>query len=179
MDPEAAVRIHPNDERRIVRALEVYEQTGIPISEHQKPSRTGRGSARACVKARPPRRARLVALNRPREVLRERIARRVDQMIEAGFVDEVKGLVRLERETGRPVSRPASGALGYGELREYLQGLTTLAEARDRIVRETARFVRKQLTWLRSFGDLVWVEASDDPGRDADRVGAAWRGMAK
>lgn len=172
VDPEAAARIHPNDERRIVRALEVYEQTGIPMSEHQKPSQTGRGSARAWVKAR------LVALNRPREVLRERIARRVDRMIEAGFVDEVKGLVELERETGRPVSRPASGALGYGELREYLQGLTTLAEARDRIVRETFRFVRKQLTWLRSFDDLVWVEASDDPGRDADRVRAAWRGTA-
>ncbi len=82
--------------------------------------------------------------------------------------------MELERETGKPLSKPAWGALGYRELRAHLEGRTTLEEARARAVRGTARFVRKQLTWLRSFGDLVWVEASDDPAQDAERVRAAW-----
>ena len=119
-----------------------------------------------------------MALGRPREELHARIARRVDRMIAAGLVDEVKALVESERERGKPVSKPASGALGYRQVREHLLGDATLDEARDEIVRETARFVRKQLTWLRSFDDLVWVEASDDAGRDAERVAGAWSGAA-
>jgi tRNA dimethylallyltransferase len=159
VDPKAASRIHPNDERRIVRALEVYEQTGVPLSDLQGQF----ARRRACV------RARIVGLRRPRASLRARVARRVEAMLEAGWLDEVRALV----SSGRELSPSAAGALGYRELAAHLRGETTIEAARERISRETVRFVRKQLTWLRSFGDLVWVDGSEDPARDARAVEAA------
>jgi tRNA dimethylallyltransferase len=162
VDPAAAGRIHPNDERRIVRALEVHGTTGVPISDLQK----NWGERRAHL------RARLVALTRPRDELRSRIVARIDRQLSAGWVEEAKALLGL----GRPLSRQAKGALGYRELWRHVRGDVTLEEARRRITRETWRFVRRQLTWLRSFGDLVWVGASDDPALDAAAVERAWEG---
>jgi tRNA dimethylallyltransferase len=162
VDPAAAARIHINDLRRIVRALEVHEQTGTPISELQRQFGTRRENVRA----------RVFALRRPRGELKRRIARRVGRMLELGWLEEARALLEIH-EGGRPFSRPASGALGYGELWAHLRGEATLDEARRRIESATVRFVRKQMTWFRSFGGLEWLDASDDPDRDAERVASA------
>jgi tRNA dimethylallyltransferase len=161
VDPVAGQRIHPNDKRRIVRALEVYEQTGVPISELQRQFGT----------RRPEVRAHLAALRRPREELGQRIRTRIDSMLARGWLQEAKELLAL----GRPLSKPASGALGYRELWAHLRGEVSREEARERIASETWRFMRRQLTWLRSFGDLVWVDGGNDPAEDAARIERAWR----
>jgi tRNA dimethylallyltransferase len=160
VDPEAGERIHPNDRRRIVRALEVYEQTGVPISEHQKQF----GRRRRHIKAK------LAALHRPKEIMGERIRRRVDAMIEAGWVDEARALV----DSGRPLSKQASGALGYEELWAHIRGELTLEDAAQKICAQTWRFMRRQLTWLRSFGDLMWVDGAADAALGAERVAHLW-----
>lgn len=160
VDPKAASRIHPNDLRRIVRALEVYEQMGVPISALQ--TQFGRRSESI--------KAHLVAVMRPRDVLVGRIRARVDRMLEGGWLDEARALLELDRE----LCPQAKGALGYRELWAHLRGEMSLERARERIVSQTRRFVRRQLTWLRSFDDLVWVELGDSLSRDAERVEAAW-----
>jgi tRNA dimethylallyltransferase len=151
VDPVAAGRIHPNDERRIVRALEVHEQTGVPISSLQTQS----GATRPGV------RARLFALERPKEEIRARISARIDRMLDLGFLEEARALLDV---------KPALGAVGYRELWAHLEGEISLDEARGRIRTETWRFVRRQLTWLRSFQDVVWFAGGADPARDAGRI---------
>jgi len=159
-DPAAARRIHPNDERRIVRALEIHEQTGAPISSLQSQF----GTKRAAVSAR------IAVMSRPGETIRERIRERIERMLAAGWLDEARALADLPR----PLSPPASRALGYRELWAHLRGEIDLDEARKRIARETWRFVRKQLTWLRSFTEAVWFDASGDAERDAGRLVAVF-----
>ncbi len=161
VDPVAAGRIHPNDERRIVRALEVHEQTGVPISSLQR-----QFGAR-----RPGVRARLFALERPKTEIRARISARIDRMLDLGFLEEARSLLDIHKNE-RPLSKPALGAVGYRELWAHLEGELTLDEARGRIRTETWRFVRRQLTWLRSFQDIVWFEGGADPARDAGRIEA-------
>jgi len=148
VDPAAAARIHPNDLRRIVRALEVHQLTGRPISEQQ----TQFGSAS-------PRHECLVAgIRRARADLHERIHRRVDAMFEAGLVDEVRGLL------GSPggMSHAAAQFVGYREVIAHLRGEWSLAEARERIKARTRQFAKRQLTWFRHFPQLRWVDAAAD-----------------
>jgi tRNA dimethylallyltransferase len=137
VDPVSAGRLHPNDLRRVVRALEVWELTGRPISAWQtqwaSPSAGGEEFPRC------------VSLELPREVLYRRINERVQQMVAGGLVEEVRALRRL----GRPLSREASQALGYKELFEYLDGRGGLEEAVGRIQTRTRNFAKRQLTWFR------------------------------
>ncbi|USN99335.1 MAG: tRNA (adenosine(37)-N6)-dimethylallyltransferase MiaA [Phycisphaeraceae bacterium] len=131
VDPAAAERIHPNDERRTVRALEVYRQTGVPISEHQKQWDEG---------VRPG--ARLLGLDWPTETINRRINARVKQMMQAGLLDEVRTLApRLGPQ--------AREALGYKQLLRHLASDWTLDEAVEQIKIETRRFAKNQRTWLR------------------------------
>ena len=158
LDPEAAARIHPNDRKRVIRAIEVARLTGRPISEHQTQTQAA------------PRPARIVALRRGREDLRKRIEARVDRMLEAGLVEEV-------REMRDRLGPTASSAVGYKEVLEYLQGRCSLQEARERICLRTWRLSRKQMTWFRHLGRLRWVDVEpDEPAeRVADRAQALWR----
>ena len=97
-------------------------------------------------------------------------------MLERGLLEEARSLLEIH-EGGRPLSKSALGALGYRELWEHLRGRRSLEDAQESIARQTWQFVRSQLTWLRSFPDLVWFEASADPERDAERIEAAlWNG---
>lgn len=144
VDPQAALRLHPQDLRRIIRALEVYEVTGRPISADQQ---HGPRSAEW--------RPRLaVWLDPDREVLRERIARRTQQMLEQGWLEESRRL--LNREAG--LSRTAQQALGYRELFEHLQGRMSLEEAVQRIRTSTSQFAKRQCTWFRSLEECVRLE---------------------
>ncbi|MCB9839169.1 MAG: tRNA (adenosine(37)-N6)-dimethylallyltransferase MiaA [Phycisphaeraceae bacterium] len=134
IDPQAAARIHPNDERRTIRALEVFEQTGIPLSEHQ--SQWDRGDRRAD--------AFPVALLWPTPLINARINARVRLMIYQGLVEEARSLWNagdLEAQAGE--------ALGYKQLAAHFRGEVPLDKAIEQIRIETRRFAKNQRTWLR------------------------------
>lgn len=148
VDPAAAARIHPNDLRRIVRALEVFQLTGTPISQQQ--TQFGSENDRHD--------SLIIGIRRNRIDLYDRIDRRVDRMFEAGLVEEVSALLRA----GVSLSREASQALGYRELLACLQQDGDPEEARELIKRNTRRFAKRQLTWFRSFGNIQWVDVSPE-----------------
>ncbi|HHX73824.1 MAG TPA: tRNA (adenosine(37)-N6)-dimethylallyltransferase MiaA [Firmicutes bacterium] len=147
VDPETAAKLHPNDTRRIIRALEVYIQSGRPISEQvrQTPREPVYRTAQFC-------------LTRPRHILYQRIEKRVDRMLAAGLVEEVEGLLAA----GVPPEAKSMQSLGYKQIVSYLQGKMTLAEATELIKRETRRFAKRQLTWFRREKDLHWMELAED-----------------
>lgn len=134
VDPIAAQRIHPNDIRRTVRALEVYRQTGTPITEHQR--QWDRGAHRSDIL--------LIPLLWPNETLNRRINARVRDMIEQGLIDEARSLW----QTGR-LGPQAREALGYKQLIKHFEGRAPLDRAIEAIKVETRRFAKNQRTWLR------------------------------
>jgi tRNA dimethylallyltransferase len=155
-DPEAAARIHPNDVQRLLRALEVCELTGLPISAGQRQ-----------FSGRPRLSHRLVGLRRQRAELYARIERRVDETMAQGLLAEVESLRgRLGPQAGQ--------ALGYKELTDHLDGRISLDDAVRLIKRNTRRYAKHQLTWFRHFGLLQWVDAGpgDSPAEVADRCEA-------
>lgn len=164
VDPRAAARIHPNDDRRTVRALEVYRQTGTPITELQQ--QWGRVKS-----ARPD--AVLVGLDWPAEQINPRINARVRQMIERGFLDEVRAL----EATGK-LGPQAREGLGYKQLLAHLRGELSLDDAIEQIKIETRRFAKNQRTWLRRLRatpNAIWLTPEDlaDLHGACDRVRAA------
>lgn len=165
VDPVAAERIHPNDLRRTVRALEVHELTGRPISELQTQW-----------ESRPPRyRAVLAAIRRDLEDLDRRIEARVHRMIEAGLKEEGEWL----RERSHGMGPGPVQALGYAEMLDHLADRMTWEETVGAIVLHTRQFARAQLKWLRRFErdhGLVWLEAAPDtpPEVLAGRLVALW-----
>lgn len=147
-DPDYARTILPNDLRRIVRALEVFELTGTPLSEHHRRHRE-RIQPLAAVQ---------VALDWPRDALYRRIDARVDRMVSAGFVEEVRRL--LERGYGPHLLRLRS--LGYREFIAYLNGAQTLEQAVAATKQTTRRFAKRQLTWFRPDKRIHWLPATED-----------------
>jgi tRNA dimethylallyltransferase len=139
VDPAAAARLHPNDRRRIIRALEVWHLTGKPLSSWQKEW----SRARDCVD--PSGTALVLCLEVPRSELYARIEARVEHMIAAGLVDEVRALRRLPH----PISREARQALGYKELFAHLDGQGSLDQAVVQIKTRSRNFAKRQLTWFR------------------------------
>ncbi len=150
VDPDTAGRLHPNDARRIVRALEVYYQTGKPFSWFRKQPRGGE-------------KYRLVmfGLTLRREKLYRRIEERVDRLIAAGLVEEVRGL--LERGYGPELV--SMKGLGYKEIADYLLGQTTLEEAVNILKRNTRRFAKRQFTWFRADDQIRWLDTDECGGR--------------
>ena len=139
LDPEAAARLHPNDRFRVARAVEVVEATGKPMSAFApEPS--------------PYRTVFLVAWAELPE-LERRIRNRVDQMLSAGWQDEVERLV-----TKYGADLPLLGTLGYAELMALRSGTTTLDAAKDLVTRNTRRYAKRQLTWFRSERAAVWLD---------------------
>lgn len=132
IDPIAAQTIHPNNVRRVIRALEVYYETGIPITVLQE-------------KKPPPYRIRVLGLKMERVALYERADRRVDMMIEQGFVEEVQDLL----EKGYAAQLPAMSALGYRYIARYCQGQISLDEAITLTKNSTHDFIRRQEIWFR------------------------------
>lgn len=152
-DPEAAARILPSNGRRIVRALEVIAITGRRFSATLPELRyevTG---------------AHQIGVDIPREVLDERIARRVERMWEAGFVDEVRRLAARGLREGRTAGR----ALGYQQVLDFLDGKISEEEAKERTITATRRFARRQDSWFRKDPRITWV-AWDAPDRVAKAV---------
>lgn len=153
VDPESAERIDGGDARRIVRALEVYELTGWPMSEQRDVD----GKAHVnynCAK---------YVLSPPRKLLFDRIERRVDAMMEAGWVDEVRTLI----DAGVPRDAQSMQAIGYRHLREYLDDERDLEETVTLIKRDTRRFAKRQLTWLRGGEGYHWLAPAHRAEQDA------------
>ncbi len=147
VDPIAAARIHPRDARRVIRALEVVARSGRPISADI-----------ALTAARPsPYDALMVGLETDRAELYRRIDERVDRMVAAGLVDEVRRLL-----TWPGLGRTASQALGYKEMRAHLIGQMSLDEAVELLKRNTRRFAKRQLTWFRHDPRVVWYGVPAD-----------------
>lgn len=148
IDPKAAKKIEPSDQMRIIRALEIYEQTGIPMSEHQF-AHSFKGQDYLSFK---------VGIRFEREELYRRIEKRVDQMVEMGLVQEVAGLL----ERGYSTRLSPMNALGYRQIAEHLlQGLP-LEEAVRKIKRETKRYAKRQATWFKGDDQIRWYDAPLD-----------------
>lgn len=164
VDPAAAARIDRRDRVRMIRALEVHELTGVPISEHQAAHDHRRVPLRYEVRG--------IGLAPPREELVRRIDARVDAMLAAGLVDEVRGL----EAAGYPCTLRAMQAIGYREICAHLRGELTLAEAAERIKQATRRYARRQLAWFRGEPTVSWFRSAGDPALDASALVAWLRG---
>jgi tRNA dimethylallyltransferase len=171
VDIAAAARIHPNDVRRTVRALEVFRLTGRPMSEMQTQWSAGEAGSE---EGREERSAgfQLVGLDWPSEMINPRINARVRQMVSRGLVEEVRAL----EESGR-LGPQAREALGYKQVLEHLAGRCTMSDAIEQIKIQTRRFAKNQRTWLnklRLTRGSVWIDAATSPpGEWAERVLAA------
>ncbi len=173
VDPTAAARLHPNDTRRLIRALEVFEKTGRPISQWQQQFEGGRPAAEC----------RVFVLDWARAQLHARIDRRVDEMFAAELVEEVRGLMARGDELGTgdiflpptplpragegsnapepagslPLSRTARQAVGYHEVSEYLEGRRNLPATIDLVKQHTRQLAKRQGTWFRSLSECRFV----------------------
>lgn len=151
VDPEAAVRIHPANVRRVVRALEVWSVTGRPISAAWAES------------ARPRRPACFLVLDRPQEVLRARIVARVRRLLDQGLVEEVRALLA----SGVAPESPSMQALGYRQTVRWMRGTSSLSVLEAEIVTATAQFAKRQRTWFRREPGARWLDLGDGPAGDA------------
>ncbi len=144
VDPKSAEEIHENNRKRVIRALEFYENCGKPISTHNKEQRQKTSAYNSCY----------FVLTDDRKKLYERIESRVDQMLSKGLVDEVRTL----KERGCNASMVSMQGLGYKEILEYLDGRCSLLEAVEKIKKETRHFAKRQLTWFRREKDVIWID---------------------
>lgn len=147
VDPKAAEEIHFNNVKRVIRALEFFQKTGVPISAHNEIERQKES----------PYEFYYFVLNDDRAKLYDRIEKRVDMMIEAGLADEVQKLLDMDC-TRDMVSMQG---LGYKEMIDYLHGEISLEEAVYIIKRDTRHFAKRQLTWFRRERDVRWINKSD------------------
>jgi len=158
VDPKTAENLHCNDQKRIIRALEVFKKTGAGISSFQ--TQFGHKNPKYdCT---------LVAIEHDRDILYKRIESRVDKMFHRGLIDEVRTL--LNNHLG--LSRQASQALGYKEVIDFLSGKQTLSAVTDLIKLGTRRFAKRQMTWFRSFSSIHWIHAhaDDDTARLSEKA---------
>jgi tRNA dimethylallyltransferase len=194
IDPAAASRLHANDTRRLIRALEVFEKTGQPISTLQGQFEVGRPAAEC----------RVFVLDWSKEELHARIERRVDAMFAAGLVEEVRGLLEhSSRHTpcadikehgkhpvnassahgvcGIPLSRTARQAVGYREVIEHLEGRCNLAETIELVQQHTRQLAKRQGTWFRSLSECRFVAVSEpmDAGEVAEGIAKEGRRPGK
>jgi len=156
VDSTSALRIHPHDRQRITRALEVYHATGRTISEWQ--NQHGFNDLVFDVLK--------IGLNRQRSELYERIDRRCDHMVQAGLVDEVKGLV----EKGYGSDLKAMQSVGYRHAGLFLQGQMPLDHAVSLMKRDTRRLAKRQLTWFRSDPEIQWFDVESERNKIEDTV---------
>jgi tRNA dimethylallyltransferase len=147
LDPERAAQLHPNDRQRVIRAIEVCQQTGRPFTElaRERPAATEFEPTYA-------------VLSLPRLELYRRIGQRFDQMMKQGLLDEVRGLV----ERGYGEGTRVGDTYGYAELLDFLRGRCTLAEAVSRAKQQTRAYAKRQISWFRSLSSAQWVERASD-----------------
>ncbi len=148
VDPDAADRISPNDAKRIIRALEVYQLTGKPISSLQQQFDAEHPAGDWTI----------IGLRREKAIESQRINARVKKMVQMGLVDEVRSLL-AEPE---PLSPQARCAIGYAEMIEHLAGRLSLEDAVEQIKKNTRRLAKGQRTWFRRFTEVSWIEVGSE-----------------
>jgi tRNA dimethylallyltransferase len=153
IDPVKAGELHPNNLRRIIRAIEVYKITGEPVSVLQEQYKRARKNYQF----------KIMCITREREDIYRRINERVETMFDKGLVDEVQSL--LNNPEG--LSKQAKQALGYKEVIQYLDDGLTLDDAKDMVKLNTRRFAKRQMTWFRGFPDVQWLEAEEHEGPES------------
>lgn len=155
VDPTAAGEIHPNNVKRVIRALEFYEGTGTRISEHNEAERQKQS----------PYNFAYFVLNMDRQKLYNRIELRIDQMLKQGLVEEVRKLLK----EGCHAGMVSMQGLGYKEILAFLQGECTLEEAVYILKRDTRHFAKRQLTWFRREREVCWIE-KEKYGCDEEKI---------
>lgn len=155
IDEEAMKRISPNDQKRILRVLELYHQTGKTKTEQEIESRKNEN----------PYNYHVFALTMDRDILYDRINRRVDIMIEQGLIQEVQNIIAKYDQYPT-----AMQALGYKEIKEYLDGKTTKEEAIEKVKQETRRYAKRQLTWFRKNKQTIWLDATNQREENIKRI---------
>lgn len=144
VDPKSAEEIHPNNVKRVIRALEFYHQNGAPISSHNETQKQQTS----------PYNLAYFVLNAPRQLLYERIEARVDEMLSEGLVKEVQKLQGMGCSRGMISMQ----GLGYKEILSYLEGECSLEEAVRILKRDTRHFAKRQLTWFRREPEVIWLD---------------------
>ena len=147
VDPASAGKIHANNVKRVIRALEFYEQTGIPISRHNELERQRTS----------PYDVTYFVLNDDRGALYERIDRRVDQMMDKGLLEEVQQL----KDRGFTRNMVSMQGLGYKEILMYLEGECSLSDAVYKIKRDTRHFAKRQITWFKREKNVIWIHKNE------------------
>ena len=147
VDPESAEAIHPNNIKRLIRALEYYELNGSPISLHNKQEREKKAAYRFCY----------FVLTDERQRLYSRIEERVDEMLREGLVEEVAKL----KSMGCRRNMVSMQGLGYKEILSYLDGECSLEDAVSLIKKNTRHFAKRQLTWFRRERDVIWIHKGE------------------
>lgn len=148
IDPEAAEKIHPNNKKRVIRALEIFETTGLTLTEQNARSKM----------TPPPFTPFMLALCPPREVLYERINKRVDEMAEAGLFEEARDLMAM----GLTKEMQSMQGIGYKEAFDHLSGKTTCEECLEEIKKATRHYAKRQLTWFRRDARYHWVNPLEE-----------------
>ncbi|MDD6024112.1 MAG: tRNA (adenosine(37)-N6)-dimethylallyltransferase MiaA [Oscillospiraceae bacterium] len=147
VDPDSAARLHPADRKRVLRALEVYAETGKTITQHNLETQQV-----------PPKYTPfwIGLMDQNRQDLYDRIDRRVEKMLEEGLLEEVQGLL------SRDYRNTALQAIGYKELIPVLRGEDTLSHAKEKIQQESRRYAKRQLTWFRKNPNIHWITRRPD-----------------
>ena len=144
IDPVSADIIHPNNAKRVIRALEFYQENGEPISKHNEIERQKESQFQSVY----------FVLNMPREQLYERINLRIDQMLDAGLIKEVTAL----KESGIKREMTSMQGIGYKEVLDYLDGETTYEDMVYLLKRDTRHFAKRQITWFKRERDVIWID---------------------
>ena len=147
-DKKTADELHPNNHRRIIRAIEMYKTSGITMSEQKEITKNTENKYDVC----------FFVLNTDREVLYERINRRVDKMINMGLEKEIDTIFK---DSSIPQNATSLQAIGYKELILYKNGEMTFSEAVDKIKLESRRYAKRQLTWFRRNEEAIWIDTAD------------------
>jgi tRNA dimethylallyltransferase len=146
IDPESAERLHYNDRRRVIRALEIAHVSGVPLSEHMA-NQTKESPYELCI----------IGLTMDRALLYKRIEERIDAMMETGLIEEVRSLLAA----GCPRDTVSMKGLGYKEIVSFLEGELSLEAAVNLLKRNTRRYAKRQLSWFRHMKEINWVEVTD------------------
>ncbi len=147
IDPVSAAKIHPQNTKRVIRALEVYYLSSTPLSEWQRKNKNPASFS-----------YKKFGLRLPREILYSRINARVEEMFEQGLIEEVKNLVKK----GYSADLNALNTIGYKEVIRFLQGELDLATCKELVKRNTRRYAKRQMTWFRKEKDIIWIELSPE-----------------
>ncbi len=147
-DKKSAEKIHPNNLKRVIRAIEFYKLTGIPISKHQEMTKTKESRYEPV----------MIGILHERELLYDRINKRVDIMIKDGLIDEVNAL----KEMGLTSDMQSMQGIGYKEILAHLNNETTLDEAISNVKQNSRNYAKRQLTWFKRNGRINWIDGKSD-----------------